>query len=362
MTDVEVAHLAELVEVANLENEVVEKAEADEDEDKITDYKISTITATGNLNVTLKLIFLYERVRLDHPSDASRDCGFSCVQFSNDKDNAFNLLTRSSNDSNGVPIPMQRSRRRKRRQTRHFDNQVTLIYWDREREKVTDRGVNVKVFLNGRVQMTGVRSIEEGRRILDTLESEISRLEYLEREKSRLETQEREKSRLETLEREKFDNLEGLDQKSTMILSKASDMRVTDYHVCLINSDFRVHYPISRRDIHDLLSRIGLVCSFDQCIYPGVKLSFMWNHAKTSRNEKQDGLCCCRENEQRPCNGAGNGYGKCRKITCAIFKSGCVIVTGAHNLIQLDDTYDFLKTFFYEQRSRIESGSRNRIP
>ena len=352
MTDVEVAHLAELVEVANLENEVVEvanlenqvveKAEAeadeDEDEDKITDYKISTITATGNLNVTLKLIFLYERVRLDHPSDASRDCGFSCVQFSNDKDNAFNLLTRSSNDSNGVPIPMQRSRRRKRRQTRHFDNQVTLIYWDREREKVTDRGVNVKVFLNGRVQMTGVRSIEEGRRILDTLESEISRLET------------------------QLDNLEGLDQKSTMILSKASDMRVTDYHVCLINSDFRVHYPISRRDIHDLLSRIGLVCSFDQCIYPGVKLSFMWNHAKTSRNEKQDGLCCCRENEQRPCNGAGNGYGKCRKITCAIFKSGCVIVTGAHNLIQLDDTYDFLKTFFYEQRSRIESGSRNRIP
>lgn len=302
-----------------------------------TPYKISTITATGDVNAHLHLDVLFRTIPLTTLADGKALWGFSSVQFSVDLDivkpeevsekkGSSTLVRRSALDSLGQPLPVQRSSRRKRRPTRHFDNQCTLIYWEQERLAIgVQRGVNVKCFRNGRVQMTGIRNIVEGSRIVDRLVETISAIQVA---------------------GEKLVNV------------AMGDARVvsSNYKVCLINSDFHIGFHIRRDVLHDVLSKsLGLVCSFEPCIYPGVKLSFMWNHSKTAKNEKQNGRCRC----AKPCKGTGDGYGpgNCRRVTCAIFQSGCTIITGAHTYTQLEDTYRFVCDVISKEKDRVQRKS-----
>ena len=312
---------------------------------KPTPYKISTITATGDVGAHLHLDVMFQAMTLTASSTLmKKDWGFSSVQFSVDIDTDIGelettstvistgghkntlLVRRTALDVDGTPLPMQRSSRRKRRPARHFDNQCTLIYWEKERiDAGVERGVNVKVFRNGRIQMTGIKTILEGGRIVDRLVGTINDIQEL---------------------------------RGDIVAGKPLAKSV-EYKVCLINSDFNIGFQIRRDLLHNILSRKKtLVCSFEPCIYPGVKLSFMWNHCKTSKNERQNGRCEC----NKPCKGIGDGYGpgNCRRVTCAIFQSGCTIITGAHSYSQLEDTYRFICEVVSQhkdvlQKSRFEN-------
>ena len=275
-----------------------------------TPYKISTITATGDINAHIQLDVLFAEIPLAAKAFASSTWGFSSAQFSTDGI----VVRRSALDDKGEPLPVQKSSRRKRRPTRHFDNQCTLIYW--ELDRTVDRGVNVKCFKNGRVQMTGVRTVDEGARVVECLVSTINAIPG--------------------------------------VLEDASiSATASNYKVCLINSDFCLGYLVKRDKLHGVLVKsLGLICSYEPCIYPGVKLSFMWNHGWTAKNEHQPGRCAC----VKPCNGTGDGYGPgcCRKVTVAIFQSGCAIITGAHNYTQLEDTYGFVCEVASTYRAMLE--------
>ena len=329
-----------------------------------TRYKISTITATGDVNSHLHLdVFFAATPLTSHLFKKEATWGFSSVQFSVEapappvevpapsevptegppvvveaparkvkerkERKEMLLVRRSALDDDGNPLPAQKSSRRKRRQARHFDNQVTLIYWENERLDLgVVRGVNVKVFRNGRVQMTGVRNVVEGSRIIDRIVETVKGIQVA-----------------------RGDLLVPPSDKSDA--SSASSTSNTSYKVCLINSDFNIGFPLKRDKLHAILTKAcGLVCSFEPCIYPGVKLSFMWNHGKTSQNEKQTGVCTC----PTKCTGTGDGYGpsNCRKVTCAIFQSGCTIITGAHSYTQLEDTYRFVCEIMSKHREVLQ--------
>jgi hypothetical protein len=62
-------------------------------------------------------------------------------------------------------------------------------------------------------------------------------------------------------------------------------------------------------------------------------------------------VCVCKA----PCTGRGlgGGDGDCRKVTVAIFQSGCVIITGARSHAQVDDTYSFLRRLSEEHREAV---------
>jgi TATA-box binding protein (TBP) (component of TFIID and TFIIIB) len=263
-----------------------------------TPYKISTITATGNTGCDVSLLDVFNLIPLERPSSAlgDRTWGFMSAQFVIDG----TLVRRTAIDENGKPMPIQTSSRRKRRQPRHFDNQCTLIYWEDTRIHVgITRGVNIKVFRNGRLQMTGIRTIEEGARIVDRICSSFT---------------------------------------ENSIGDVGLQSGTSDYKICLMNSDFHLNFGLHRDVLYNKYREMGLVCSYEACIYPAVKLSFMWNHGKTAKNQAQDGICSCPEH----CGGDGDGYGRCRKVTCAIFQSGSVIITGAHDHTQITHAYAFL--------------------
>ena len=383
-----------------------------------TPYKISTITATGDVNVNIDLDAFFCEVPLRgwHTAAISStnttkkkqqnltDCewGFVSVQFvttittetlvatsattaaamnrellpiSYSSSNTFNnidnnriincremltLVRRSALDANGVPLPVQQSSRRKRRPARHFDNQCTLIYWEKERiDAGFTRGVNVKCFRNGRIQMTGVRHVEEGERVLSRVVETIRALgqkviKVYSSSTSDMVPLAREEGQDEHDDDDNDDDDKKIgkfgtrDQLFCNIVPFAST-----YKICLINSDFNLGFNIRRDILHTIISqKYGVIVSFEPCIYPGVKVSFMWNHQNTSMNIVQDGVCKC----QKKCRGNGNGYGAgdCRRVTCAIFQSGCTIITGAHSYTQLEDTYSFVCRVASTHREAIE--------
>ena len=191
----------------------------------------------------------------------------------------------------------RRTKKTKKEPTTSFNNQVTFVL------SVDNTKVNIKVFRNGSIQMTGVKSLEQGPRVLSIVEAALRRT-------------------------------------SGAINDKDLDkLHATSFKVCLINSDFDMHMSVKRDALlRCLRTRYPKVnCSFEPCLYPGVKIKYMWNSDKmvTAR-----GHCCC---TVLCCgDGEGNGNGKCRKVTIIIFQSGKAIITGSQSMEQLTSAYRFI--------------------
>lgn len=262
-----------------------------------TPYKVSTITATGGINTCINLDTLYNNVRIvEFKSDED---GFVYIEFGKKK---------SESISRGYHKKLSVTRRKKTASKR-FDNQATLILRDS-----LHNYVNIKVFRNGNIQMTGLKSIEAGRGAIDKVIEEIRRI-HAEEDPNVVEN---------------VDNIQNINNR-----------------VRLINSDFRVGFDIKRDKLHKIVRFGGVFCSYEPCIYPGVKIEFYWNRAK----DGQDGMCTC----EPPCNGKGCGdmLGFCKKITIAVFQSGCIIITGAQSYEQIDDAYTFICNVLQENFDEV---------
>ena len=124
-----------------------------------------------------------------------------------------------------------------------------------------------------------------------------------------------------------------------------------NYKIVLINSDYFVGFEIRRDVLHKILiDKYGIYSSYEPCIYPGVNSKYYWN--KDYKDSSFPGKCFCTEN----CSGKGNGEGngKCKKITISIFQSGSVIITGARNMEQIVDAYNFINKVFEENYDSIK--------
>jgi len=260
-------------------------------------YKVSTITATGGVNTIINLEILYTHVNI--VDFDSKDDGFVYIEFGKKKNES---ISRGYHKKLAVT-------RRKKVASKRFDNQATMIL------RKGDTYTNIKVFKNGNIQMTGLKSIEKGSEAIDMVIAEIARIHR--------------------------DNDE-------LVVDNIAEMRNVSNKVRLINSDFRVGFDIKRDKLHKIVRESGVFCTYEPCIYPGVKIEYYWNSDKI----RQDGVCSC--SNALECNGKGCGCGdmQCKKITIAVFQSGCIIITGAQTYEQIDSAYkyicDILETNFEE--------------
>jgi TATA-box binding protein (TBP) (component of TFIID and TFIIIB) len=261
-----------------------------------TPYRVSTITAVGNVGVQVDLARFFAAVPVvaDDGDDDCEGCEEGRYAYAELATKWRGLQTAASKAA---------ATRRAARQAegtgrpRHFDNQVTIV----QRMHPGVR-LNIKVFKNGQVQLTGIKRAEQG-------EAAVKHLAAV---------------------------LRSMDPS---IVLCGGEPRASGYRVCLINSDFSLGFELKRDHLlHWLRASYLTKCSFEPCIYPGVKINYMWNSEPSTL--AHHGVCQC---SSGPCDGkgAGLGDGKCRKVTIAMFQSGSVIITGAHCLQQLDDAYRF---------------------
>jgi len=242
-------------------------------------YRISTITAVANVAQNLDISHLFDNMPL------SAVAGVGGVTFM-----AMRLNGKERSDENGIVSSLKKN----------FGNQVTLL------AKFNDKPTSIKLFTNGRVQMTGIRSIESGRVVLTAL------VEWL--------------------------NVN--DTAPTPVVVDAA-AALESYRICMINSDCDIGMQVKRNALFQTMKDhySHIMCSYEPCMYPGVKMKFMFN------SSHQDAAGACRCAHGPSCKGKGDGGGHdagCRKVTIAVFQSGKTIITGGISVAQVESAHRFL--------------------
>lgn len=190
--------------------------------------------------------------------------------------------------------------------SKSFFNQSTIIV----RKKILNNSfkqVNIKLFANGGIQMTGVMSEEFA---LETIEWLLLLIK--------------------TLPQSPFTEHPQIERLSTQ----------------LINTDYTINKFINQEILHQILiTEYNLFSMLEKTIYQGINTKFFYN----SNNE--NGVCCC----TNFCKGQGNGEGdgQCKRITISIFRTGRIIVTGARQINQIHIAYDFLNRIFDKHHDEI---------
>jgi TATA-box binding protein (TBP) (component of TFIID and TFIIIB) len=171
-----------------------------------------------------------------------------------------------------------------------FFNQMTIHIYDGV--KTNGKKVNVKIFNNGRIQMTGLIKIDQGNNIINLLHTALSK-----------------SSDIDLVEKDNF-----------------------DLDIVLINSDFDYKQIINRDRLYLHLLDKNIFVTYESCIYPGVNIKYYY------KKNNHSGICNC----INQCDGKGDGINKCKKVTIAAFHSGKVIITGGKSFDQLEKSYEFI--------------------
>lgn len=261
----------------------------------------------------------------------------------------------------------------KKKKNRPFFNQATIVV-----ELNPLKIINVKIFSNGKIQMTGVKKKEYGLRALNLIiqkfkntKGEIPVSKLLIRKQIELLL---ENLKLSTLPidyfleeyyvinknnlydikfNKKIEEIINVDKIiNTLIeyykgdinifsesIEDEKKIKIKDLDIVLINSDFCTNFNIKRNILHTILkNNYNIISRYEPGIYPGVNNKFFWN--EDYKNKKYLGKCYC----TKTCEGKGNGKGNgnCKKITIAVFQSGAIIITGARKIEHIVDTRNFI--------------------
>lgn len=192
--------------------------------------------------------------------------------------------------------------------SKSFFNQSTIVIRRRTEKEDSWKEVNVKLFANGGIQMTGITSESFAQKTIEWL------LELL-----------------QTLPESPF-------------ITTPSIQR---FSVQLINTDYALNKFINQDALHKILiNEYNLFSMLEKTIYQGVNTKFFFN---TSNSGK--GICQC----EQFCKGQGTGHGEgeCKRITMSIFRTGRIIITGARKLYQIEAAYDFLNQVFDKHHAAV---------
>jgi len=265
-----------------------------EPELKFSNLRISTITTTAQLGTKIILDALFEQIQIIQYWDLTN--GVLKMEFNGkSKGTSFKdimLKPKTSKTS--------------------FFNQATLVI-RREVQPLIWKEINIKLFRNGGIQITGVKSIEMSSEALQWL------LDYVTR------------------------------TCTTKPVFESKPI-VQKEQVQLVNTDFSIGAKVRRDVLHRILSETyRLNSSYESAIYQGVKTKYFYNAERPEGHPH--GICPC----AKLCKGTGDGtkIGECKKITISPFQTGQVIITGARTMDQINEGYVFIKEVFTKHADSI---------
>jgi hypothetical protein len=294
---------------------------------QIGKLRISTMVVTAHLGTTINLLKLMElfhekAIPLTWPSE-----GFLKLEYKP-------ILTLKPN---ATPQEEQKAKQKakaqekivigtcvrdeltKRKKSKNiFFNQSTLVV--RRKTETGFKEVNIKIFKNGGIQMTGIPSDPFAQETLAWLSSELSTF------------------------------------SEPVLEGKAAPHR---YSIQLINSDYQVNGNINREKLHEILvNEYNLFSSFESTIYQGCDTKYYYNEAAPA--DAVEGICPCGE----MCNGSGDGrsLGQCKEITISPFHTGSIIITGARRFEQIDKAYIFMNKILMKHSKEIIKPFVEKIP
>lgn len=235
---------------------------------KPLDVMISTMTITCKLDLEFNVINIAKNIELNENGIVETICG---------------------KDIKRTKMKLKKSSKNKKKKN-HFYNQVTLKI-----NTNNDKIINVKLFINGSIQMTGCKSIDG---IIEVLTKLINIL----------------KDNKDILEENKKDF------KYVSNISKLYIDNIDEFKVAMINSNFSIGFIIDRYKLFISLVKDNIDTTYDPIIHAGVIIRYNIN-------------------------------GKI--ISIFVFESGSIVITGARTCKQINIAYNFINVYLLKNYKYI---------
>lgn len=186
-------------------------------------------------------------------------------------------------------ISPTKKKNKKNKKKTNFFNQATM-----EIKPKGNKHINVKLFRNGSIQMTGCKNIKDAYEVIEILVTEIK-------------------------------NEKAIMQNGIIIdklyVDNVDLLCISNFKIGMINSDFKVPYLINRDVLYDIILKNNIQCSYEPCIHACVNIKYKYDDAKT--------------------------------ISIFVFQSGSIIVTGATNVLHIINAYNFITNILTVHKDKI---------
>jgi TATA-box binding protein (TBP) (component of TFIID and TFIIIB) len=241
-------------------------------------------------------------------------CGKCKLGSDLDLDNIKHYLTLSSDDILTVKmskidmrtlIPTKKKKRRTKKEVQEtnnpFYNQVTVVIRVHE-GKYDDLNdeykINVKLFRNGSIQISGLTNIDYANRALNKL------IYCLKQTKARMV-----ESKIEEI----------------VYARDTTNLSIYDFQIYMINSNYQVNMMIDRNKLFNLLLKKKIKASYEKCIRACVIIKYVPTDDNTEEKE----------------------------VSIFIFEKGNIIITGARNYHHIVNSYDYVNSILLEHADDI---------
>ncbi len=232
---------------------------------------ISTITLTCKINTKFNVINIGKYIKLSK-------CGICSVEYKNE------------HNVNSVRSLLYKKKKKKKRA---FYNQATLEIY-----KENSKGyMNIKLFNNGSIQMTGCRGLQDFVNVINLLCKELN------------------KSIGILVDMKTFIHKPFMSEPNYMCIDGVEDIRIR-----MINTNFRLNHHVDREILYNILKLQGIDCRFEPNKHACVNI-------------------------KRQC--------KNNTVSIFVFEKGSVIITAARNYSQIISSYEFINKIISERKEEV---------
>lgn len=247
------------------------------------DLRISTMTITCNLDTLIDVQNLGGYIDLSFGS-------IVCVKYkTNNNKLDDNTVVRTL-----IKLKKIREKSKKGNKRKNFNNQATLIV-----DVKNKRHINVKLFKNGAIQMTGCKSMDDFYHALDIVCRELKKKKVVYDKQTKIMTP-----------KYFITNYENVDM-----------LKIKNFKVVMINSNFRVGFLIDREKLHGLLIKSGVRSILEPNIHACVNIKYNYKNKDT--------------------------------ISIFVFESGSIIITGAKTESHIIEAYKFITKVLFENYDTV---------
>lgn len=232
---------------------------------------ISTMSATCSLGVDVDLSNIFNYIKLDK---------------------MFITTIKYKGEIKSLEV---QKKKKKNKIIKSFQNQLTVEIRP-DLEKLPDNKISIKIFKNGSIQMSGVKSLLACNLALNKL--------------------------IDSLSKEFGIIIDGKIEDINFISDKKL-ISVNRYKVDMINSNFSIYYEVNREKLYDILLRQKIECRYEPSIHACVNIKF------------------------RPSDAPKN-------ISIFIFQSGHIIITGAKTINSIAESYTYITELLESHKHSIE--------
>jgi TATA-box binding protein (TBP) (component of TFIID and TFIIIB) len=198
-------------------------------------------------------------------------------------------------------------KKKKRKEKKNFYNQVSLIFRTctlmgldplKISQKEGLKTVNVKLFINGSIQMTGCKHLENIKSSLEILFEKLKITKVI-------------------LNR----NMEYIEKPFVIDTTLLNINNVNNFYIQMINTNFNIQFHINRSKLFQLLLDNNIDASFDPIIHACVNIKYYLSFKKT------------------------------KTISIFVFESGSITIAGSNSCSEILEAYNFINKFILSNYS-----------